>query len=321
MPMSRPVSISGTCSNLTVTLARPPARALRLLAVLLALLLAAFAGGTAGASGPTYPALTGRVVDNADMLPPADEAALTQRLEALQRATSRQLVIATVPDMGGYEIEEYANGLFRQWQLGQRTANNGVLLLVARSEKKVRIETGYNMEAIVTDALSGRIIREQIVPRFRANDFAGGIKAGADALLAQLQAPPEAAEQAAVQAQQAENGHRSERRRSNGGSPFALFFWIGVTLFIVIGLIGSGLRGTRYRGRRRGWGGPIVLWGPGWGGGGWGRRNRGWDDWGSGGGWGGGSWGGGGGGSSWGGGGGFSGGGGSSGGGGASGGW
>lgn len=283
---------------------------------LLALLLAACSSATTPGGGPTYPALTGRVVDNADMLPPADEAALVQRLEALQRATSRQLVIATVPDMGGYEIEEYANGLFRHWQLGQRTANNGVLLLVARSERKVRIETGYNMEAIVTDALAGRIIREQIVPRFRENDFAGGIRAGADALLTQLQAPPETAERAAVQAQQAENSRKSERRRSNDGSPFALFFWIGVTLFIVFGLVGSGLRGRRYRGRRKGWGGPIVIWGPGWGDGGWGRRNRGWDDWGGGGGWGGGgsSWGGGGGG-------GFSGGGGSSGGGGASGGW
>jgi uncharacterized protein len=311
------------------------------LLVLLALLLAACGSGEAARSTPAYPALTGRVVDTANLLPPADEAALTARLEALQRTTSRQLVIATVPDMGGYPIEEYANGLFRHWQLGQRTANNGVLLVIARSERRMRIEVGYNLEPIVTDALSSRIIREQITPRFRADDYAGGIRAGADALLAQLQAPPEAAEQTAVQAQQTENGRKSERRGgSGGGSPIALFFWLGVALFILIGLIGSGLRGRLYRGRKGPWGGPgpVVIWGgDDWGGSKRRRRNRGWDDWGGGGwgggwgGWGGGgsgggSWGGGSsGGSSWGGGGGsgggFSGGGGSSGGGGASGSW
>ncbi|HYD14284.1 MAG TPA: TPM domain-containing protein, partial [Allosphingosinicella sp.] len=253
-----------------------------LAACMLLLLAACGGGGEQTKSGPTYPALTGRVVDNADMLPPAEEAALTQRLEALERATTRQLVVATVPEMGGYSVEEYGNGLFRHWQLGQRTANNGVLLLVARTERKIRIEVGYNMEAIVTDALAGRIIREQMTPRFRDNDYAGGINAGANALLTQLQAPPEAAEQAVVQAQQAEASNQSERRRGNDGSPFALIFWIGVTLFIVVGMVGSGLSGRRYRGRKRGWGGPIVIWGPGWGG----SRGRDRDDWG--GGWGGG---------------------------------
>jgi uncharacterized protein len=308
-------------------------RAARLLAFL-TLLLATFAGSGIARAEPAYPALTGRVVDNADLLPPADEAALTQRLEALQRATSRQLVVATVPDMGGVPIEDYANGLFRHWQLGQRTANNGVLLLVARSEKRIRIEVGYNLEPVVTDALASRIIREQITPRFRASNFPGGVKAGADALIAQLQAPAEAAEQAAVQAQQAENNHRGERQRDSGGSPIALCFWIGVAIFVLIGLFRSGLRGRTYRRRSGPWGaGPVVIWGDNdWGGSRRRRRNRGWDDWGGwgGGGWGGGSWGGwgggGSGGSSWGGGGGsggggFSGGGGSSGGGGASGGW
>lgn len=307
-----------------MTIARGARAPLSFLALCLVLLLAA-CGGESTASGPSYPPLTGRVVDNANLLPPAEEAALTARLEALQRATSRQLVIATVPDMGGTDIEQYANGLFRHWQLGQRTANNGVLLLVARSERRVRIETGYNMEAIVTDALSGRIIREQIVPRFRQDDYAGGIQAGADALITQLQAPPEAAEQAALQAQQAENGRKDERRRGDEGSPLILLFWLAVVGFIVIGAIRNGFRGRRYRGRKGPWGsGPVVIWGDSdWGSG---RRNRGWDNWGGGGGGSWGGWGGGGGsGGSWGGGGGggggFSGGGGSSGGGGASGGW
>lgn len=312
--------------------ARAPLTFPALLGLCLLLLLAACGGGSeATKSGPPYPALTGRVVDTADMLPPADEAALSQRLEALQRATSRQLVVATVPELGGYAVEEYANGLLRHWRLGQRGADNGVLLLVARAERKIRIETGYQMEAIVTDAFASRIIREQMQPRFRADDYPGGLNAGANALIAQLQAPPEAAERAALEAQQAENNRKGERRQDNEGSPIALIFWIGVTLFIVFGLVGSGLRGARYRSGS----GPVVIWGPGsgarrrrrrgrdddwdgWGGGGWGGG------WGSGGGWGGGWGGGGGSGGSWGGGGsggGFSGGGGSGGGGGASGGW
>lgn len=307
--------------------ARAPLPFLALLGLCLLLLLTACGGGgEATKSGPSYPALTGRVVDTADMLPPADEAALSRTLETLQRATSRQLVVATVPELGGYQIEEYANGLLRHWRLGQRGADNGVLLLVARAERKIRIETGYQMEAIVTDAFASRIIREQMQPRFRADDYPGGINAGTDALIAQLQAPPEAAERAAVEAQQTENQRKSHGggESDNEGSPLALIFWIGVTIFIVYGLIGSGLRGARYRGGS----GPVVIWGPrsgyrrrrrgrdddwdGWGGGGWGGG------WGSGGGWGGGSSGG-----SWGGGsgGGFSGGGGSGGGGGASGGW
>ena len=272
------------------------------------------------AAAPTFPPLSGRVVDQANLLSPQQEAELTQKLETLQRASSRQLVVATVTSLQDVPIEDYGYQLGRAWRIGQQGANNGVILLVAPNEKRVRIEVGYGLEPIMTDALSNQIIQQQILPRFRANDFAGGIIAGSDAIIAQLQAPLEAAEQnaAAAERAQADSGRGRNGRHSNS-SPLPLIFWLGVTIFIIYGLTRSGLRGRSYRRRRRGWGGPIVIWGPGWGGG-----HR--DDWGSGGGWGGGgsSWGGGdGGGSSWGGGGGggFSGGGGSFGGGGASGGW
>jgi uncharacterized protein len=295
---------------------------------LLALLLAGCGGGESagapaaktGESAPAagasvqYPRLTGRVVDTADLLNPAQEAALTARLEALQRASSRQLVVATVPNLQGRPIEDYGVGLGRFWRLGQGAANNGTLLIVAVAEKKIRIEVGYGLEGILTDALSSRIIREQITPRFQANDYAGGIAAGADAIIAQLQAPPEAAEQRAAEAARAQSGDRT--RRGGGSSPVGLLIWGGVMLFVLLSLLGRGLLGRRY-GRR------VSIWGPGSGTGGsglgWmlfgmvlgnlgGRGGRG-------GGWGGGgSFGGGGGG-------GFSGGGGSFGGGGASGGW
>jgi uncharacterized protein len=312
--MSHPISISGISSKLTAIAARPFARAGWALAALAALL---FMAGAAMAA-INFPALSGRVVDQAELLSPQQEAELTGKLEALQRASTRQLVVATVSSLQDNPIEDYGYQLGRAWHIGQQGANNGVILLVAPNEKRVRIEVGYGLEPILPDALASQIIEQQILPRFRANDYPGGIVAGTDAIIAQLQAPQEAAERAAAAAGQAHEERSRERgTRRGGGSILALIFWIGVVLFIVIGAIGSGFRGKRYRGRRRGWGGPVVIWGPGWGG----RRHRGWDDWG--GGWGGGggsSWGGGG--SSWGGGGGgFSGGGGSFGGGGASGGW
>jgi uncharacterized protein len=255
----------------------------------------------APAFAQTFPELSGRVVDQADLLPPKQEAELTQRLESLEQASSRQLVVVTIPSLEGYEIEDYGYRLGRHWGIGQEGANNGAILLVAPNDRRVRIEVGYGLEGILTDALSSQIINGQILPRFRDNDFPGGIMAGADALIQQLQAPPEAAEQRALEAAQAEQGS------SDDGSIFPLIFWLIVLAFIFIPLLVRGLSGRKYRGRRRR-GGPIVLWGPGLGGWG-GDSSSGWGGWsGSGGG-------------GWSGGGGFSGGGGSFGGGGASGGW
>ena len=156
-----------------------------LLAPLLLLLVAA------PAAAQDFPALTGRVVDAASIIPDADEAALAQKLEAVEKASSRQLVVATGPSLGGYPIEDYGYQLGRKWGIGQKGANNGIILLVAPNDRKVRIEVGYGLEPIMTDALSGDIISGQILPAFKKGDFPGGINAGADAIIAQLQAPPE----------------------------------------------------------------------------------------------------------------------------------
>jgi uncharacterized protein len=265
-------------------------------AILLLLLVVA-----APAAAQTFPPLTGRVVDAANLLTPEQEAQLTARLEALQRASTRQLVVATVASLQDYPIEEYGYRLGRAWRIGQSQANNGTILLVAPVERKVRIEVGYGLEPILTDALSHQIVEETILPRFRENDMAGGIMAGTEAVIQQLGAPPEQAEQRALAA-----AERERQQASGGGGSFMGLIFVGIVLvFVVLPLIRRGRRGRRYgtRGRRRGWGGaPVMIWGGGWGGGGGG--------WGSGGG---GGWGGGGGG--------FSGGGGSFGGGGASGSW
>jgi uncharacterized protein len=255
------------------------------------------------ASAQKFPALSGRVVDAANLLSPAQK----QQLEALStdvgNVAQRQFVVATIPDLQGYPIEDYGYKLGREWKIGQKDANNGIILIVAPNERKVRIEVGYGLEPIMTDALSQTIIDDQILPKFRAGDMAGGIMAGAQAIAEQMKAPPEAAEARVKAAAAQPQAARSSGSSSDG---FIAIFWIVIVLFFVLPIIFRGARGRKYRGGR----GPVVLWGPGLGGG-----------WGSGGGsssssWSSGSsdWGGGGGG-------GFSGGGGSFGGGGASGSW
>ena len=248
------------------------------------------------ASAQTFPALSGRVVDAANLLSPVQK----QQLEALStdvgNVAQRQFVVATIPDLQGYPIEDYGYKLGRAWGIGQKDANNGIILIVAPNERKVRIEVGYGLEPIMTDALSQTIIDDQILPKFRAGDMAGGIMAGAQAIAEQMKAPPEAAE-ARVKAAAAE----PQAARSSGSSSdgFIAIFWIVIVLFFVLPIIFRGARGKKYRGGR----GPVVLWGPGLGGG---SSSSGWSSGGS-------DWGGGGGG--------FSGGGGSFGGGGASGSW
>ena len=124
----------------------------RLFALLLLIAVAA------PAAAQTFPELTGRVVDQADLLPPDREAALAERLAALEHASTRQLVVATVADLEGHPIEDYGYRLGRHWGIGQSEANNGIILLVAPNERKVRIEVGYGLEPIMTDALSHRIV-------------------------------------------------------------------------------------------------------------------------------------------------------------------
>src|SRR5690606_33601941 len=108
------------------------------------------------------------------------------QLQAHENASGNQLVVVTLPELGGYSIEEYGYQLGRHWGIGQKGEDNGVLLIVARDERKVRIEVGYGLEGTLTDALSSNIIHAVILPRFRQNDFNGGIAAGATAIIQAL---------------------------------------------------------------------------------------------------------------------------------------
>jgi len=153
------------------------------LAILCALIAPAVAQWPAIPATAEFPALTGRVVDDANVLDAATRETLQQKLAAHEAKTGNQIVVATVKSLNGSSVEDYANRLFRRWQLGQRGTNNGVLLLHAPAERKVRIEVGYGLEGTLTDAIGKYIIQNAITPRFKANDFAGGLTRGVDDII------------------------------------------------------------------------------------------------------------------------------------------
>jgi uncharacterized protein len=269
--------------------------------------LALLAAPSIAASAQNLPELAGRrVVDEADMLDPQQEQQLTGKLEALDRNTTRQLVVVTIPNLQGHPVEDFAFRLGEKWKIGNAEADNGAILLIARDDKRVRIEVGDGLEGILPDAMAYFIIRDHITPRFKVSDYPGGINAGVDALLEQLQAPLEVAEQRALQAT---DRRAAARSGGDSGSWVPLVFG-GIILFFIVlpAMFGRRGRGRRYR--RGGSGlGHVILWS---------ALDAATRGGGRGGGWGGGGFGGGG---FGGGGGGFSGGGGSFGGGGASGSW
>lgn len=257
-----------------------------LAAMLLALALAA---PVRAAEAPPFPKLTGRVVDEANLLSAATRAALEAELAALEEKSTDQVVVVTLSTLAGYTIEDYGYRLGRAWQIGQKGKDNGVILIVAPNERKVRIEVGRGLEPHLTDAMSRLIVENAILPRFRRGDFEGGIVAGVrdikDVVLGDAEAVKERA--------------KGERRTGDPDSQALIFITIWIAILILIVYLNSRApSGPAARGRRRGGFSDRVIVIPG-GSGGW-----------SGGGWSGG-----------GGGGGFGGGGGDFGGGGASGGW
>ena len=134
----------------------------------------------------TFPALSGRIVDQANIISADARRSIEPKLADLEAKSGIQLVVATIASLEGQEIEPYANGLFRDWKLGEKTKNNGVLLLVAPNERRVRIEVGYGLEGTLTDALGKVIITNAITPRFKSGDFSGGISRGVDDIITVL---------------------------------------------------------------------------------------------------------------------------------------
>jgi uncharacterized protein len=152
----------------------------------LSIALLVFAGLCGLSLAQNFPALTGRIVDQANVIPQPTRAAIETKLKDLEQKSGIQLVVATVSSLEGQEIEPYANALFRTWKLGEKDKNNGVLLLVAPKEHRARIEVGYGLEGTLTDVLSKVIITNAMVPRFKTGDFGGAIERGVDDIITVL---------------------------------------------------------------------------------------------------------------------------------------
>lgn len=136
------------------------------------------------------PSLQTWVTDQTGVLDPATRHQLEQRLQQLEREKGAQVAVLVVPTLGGETIEDYARRVFDQWRLGRAKVDDGILLVVALNDRRLRIEVGYGLEGAVPDIQAGRIIREQITPHFRDGDFAAGIIAGVDSLIGLIEGEP-----------------------------------------------------------------------------------------------------------------------------------
>ena len=279
----------------------------------MALIVAALAFVAMPAAAQTFPKLTGLVVDAANVLPEATKADLTAKLQALQKDTHRQLVVATIADMQGYPLDDYGYKLGRAWGIGLKGADNGAVLFIAPNEpagqRGPRLEVGYGLEPILTDAYASSVTMGLMTPMLKKDGNVGAaMEAGTDAIIQQLRASPEEAKAKSDAAiAQFDRTHRRGSSDNGGGGWIGLVFWLIVMGVFIASRFGRGGHGSRFGGSAL----PIFLWsalgsggggGSSWSGGGGGGSSGGSD----------GSWGGGG----------FTGGGGGSfGGGGASGGW
>jgi uncharacterized protein len=202
------------------------------------------------------------VNDYAQLLSPDARQRLEQSLAAHEQATNgAQMVVAIFPSLEGESLEDFGIRLAEKWRIGQKSLDNGVILLVFMKERRVRMEVGYGLEPVVPDAIASQIIREVMGPRFREGRYAEGIAAAADAVYARIE----------------KRDVTPARRRGSGISPFTLGM---LAIFGVIGLLlareamsGARARGLGYTaGGRRGWNSPRGIVPPvfgGWGGGGW----------------------------------------------------
>jgi uncharacterized protein len=188
-------------------------------------------------AAPEFATLSGRVVDNAGLLSSNKEAQLSELLAAHENSSSNQLVVATVDNLAGYDIASYGYQLARFWGIGQKDKNNGVVLLVAKKERKVRIEVGYGLEGQLTDAISANIIQAIMLPAFKKANFEGGIEDGAKAIIEAL------------------GGQYILQKKRNSENDVTLFMPIIFLIAMFLNVMGSFFGGGRSGGRSSGGGG------------------------------------------------------------------
>jgi uncharacterized protein len=217
-------------------------------------------------AGPKFPPLTGRVVDDAHILSPATQSELSSMLAEQERKTGQQVVVVTLPTLQGYTIAQYGYRLGRAWGIGQKGKDNGVLLIVAPKEHKVRIEVGYGLEGRLTDVQSELIIHNVMVPKFRTGDYDGGVLAGTRILLKVLGGDASALPQSTGTGQHGHGGFHI------GGLLILFLLWILFGRFFwplfFIGGLGGGFGGGFGGGSGGGFGGGFSGGGGSFGGGG-----------------------------------------------------
>lgn len=186
----------------------------------------------AAVAGQNLPKPAGRITDLANVIDPATETDLDGRLDQLEQKSSSEIAVVTVPSLDGMSVEDYAARLFKAWGVGQAKSDNGVLVLVAPNEREMRIEVGYGLEGILPDGLAGQIVRDDFIPRFRDNDYNGGIRDGVARVIdvVEKQQVLTAEELAAF-------------NQSSGDMPeWIIIPFFGIFVTIGFGMVGLGLR-------------------------------------------------------------------------------
>ena len=223
------------------------------------------------------PPLTGRVVDLAGVLPPAVAEELSANLQAHEAKTTNQVAVLIVPSLEGEPLFDLSHRVATTWNLGRKGTDNGALLLIAIKDRKVRVEVGYGLEGVLTDARSAQIIRNEIVPRFRMGDFSGGITAGVQAILKTIEGTYNAEERSATSSPSSETfnnavfavilgvviglllarAHRVLGPIAAGGLSFLAAPWVipaliagavSVALVSLLSAVGEGSSSGRWRG-------------------------------------------------------------------------
>jgi len=205
---------------------------------LIALSWALAAGASAQQADVPY--LTGRVVDNAEILKPDTRKRLAETLRQHEQQTTNQVAVLTVPTLQGDSVEEYAVRVFEQWKLGQKGKDNGVLVVIAPQDRRMRIEVGYGLEGVLPDAIAARIIRNVMTPRFKAGDYDGGIAQGVSAIVAQLEGKETPA---AAEPQETRQGEfiKAPDMPLEEKILFGAFIFGIIGLFTIIGIITPGM--------------------------------------------------------------------------------
>jgi uncharacterized protein len=226
---------------------------------LLAMLLLAALAGAASAALPIPPPPDRRINDYAGVLSAGERARLEDKLRARERESSNQIVVAIFRSLQGESLEDYSVRLAQAWRVGQKSLDNGVVLLIFVDDRKTRLEVGYGLEARLTDALSSQILRQVVAPRFREGKIADGIAAGLDAI-----------DQAIAGTYKAAPHGRPAREQGPVAFELLLFLMVaaGIVSMAVSALYISRVRRRGWTGGSRGWGGPITGGSGGSGGGG-----------------------------------------------------